>query len=158
MISKCNKSHLKISVSNSRLPIRPIHLWMQMHDPWGSRQGEDHHLLMRQCLGIEVIIQWPQLVVSRDQPQLCARVGGGDIRAHVAEDVFVVEHDRAVDFGLSGPGGFVPGKEDLDSDVFAVPCATPHFTVTTFSCKIFLGSISEMNCSNFFKQFWVFMK
>lgn len=118
---------------NGGFPVRAIHLGVEVHDPWGSWQGEAHHLLVGERLGVEVVVERPQLVVMGDEPQLSARVGGSDVRAHVAEDVLVVEHDRAVDLGLSGPWGLVAGEEDLDGNVFAVPCSAPHFAVTTFA-------------------------
>lgn len=68
------------------------------------------------------------------------------ISSNKAQDVFVSQHNRLVNFCLPKPGPFVSGGEDFHSYIFPAPFSTPDFTKSAFSYN-FLQDNSPCDCS-----------
>ena len=63
-----------------------------------------------------------------------------------AQDVFVSQHNRLINFCLPKPGPFISGGEDFHSYIFPTPFSTPDFAKSAFSYN-FLKDNSPCNCS-----------
>lgn len=88
---------------------------------------------------------------SGSSPQPAARVPRALQRTFVigsdkAQDVFVPQHHRLINFRLPKPGPFISGGEDFHSYIFPAPFSTPDFAKSAFSYN-FLQDNSPCDCS-----------
>lgn len=68
------------------------------------------------------------------------------VGSNKAQDVFVSQHNRLIDFCLPKPGSLVSGGEDFHSHIFPAPFSTPDFAKSAFSYD-FLKDNCPCNCS-----------
>lgn len=129
-------------MSDRRFSLLSENLRVQMNESTGDAETDSDHLVVAESCAIEMVVERAELVVVGDEPELGAGVARGHVGSNVAQDVFVAEQDRAVDFRFSLPGLFVAAEEDFDRDILAVPDSAPDFSVASSTDAVGEGDLS----------------